>query len=189
VGAAAEIGNDLVALAARGVAVVVISEDLAELFELCTELVVLAQGRLSPQVPVGDATGAEIGQWMSGLFPGAPARDEPPPPPSRAPRAPEGTVRGRAVGSSGVGRDTSGAGRSAWFGARPLRSGALAVAAPLAALGLTLVAGAILFAAMGKSPGAALAMFLVEPLRGAGGWRPSARCWMESGRPGRLGGA
>jgi ABC-type uncharacterized transport system permease subunit len=74
------------------------------------------------------------------------------------------------VASSGGRSGAPGAARTAWLGARPLRSGALAVAAPLAALGLTVVAGAILFSAMGKSPGAALAMFLVEPLRGAGGW-------------------
>jgi hypothetical protein len=35
--------------------------------------VVLARGRLSPRVAVEDATVAEIGQWMSGLFPGPPA--------------------------------------------------------------------------------------------------------------------
>jgi ABC-type uncharacterized transport system ATPase subunit len=98
VGAAAEIRNDLVALAARGVAVVVISEDLPELFELCTELVVLARGRLSPQVAVGDVTVAEIGEWMSGLFPGAPAPGAPPPPLSRSPRAPDGTARGARGG-------------------------------------------------------------------------------------------
>jgi len=69
VGAAAEIRNHLSALASGGVAVLVVSEDLAELFELCSELVVLARGRLSPRVAVRDATVAQIGQWMSGLFP------------------------------------------------------------------------------------------------------------------------
>jgi simple sugar transport system ATP-binding protein len=78
VGAAAAIRNHLTALAARGVAVLVISEDLPELFELCTELVVLARGRLSPRVPVAEATVAQLGEWMSGLFPDGSA---PPPDP------------------------------------------------------------------------------------------------------------
>lgn len=70
---------------------------------------------------------------------------------------------------SGLPPATPAAVRVAWFGARPLRSGATAVAAPLAALGITVVVGALLFSAMGKAPGTALAMFLVEPLRGARG--------------------
>jgi simple sugar transport system ATP-binding protein len=67
VGAATQIRDDLRALAARGVAVLVVSEDLEELFELCGELVVMARGRLSPRVAVRDATLARIGQWMSGV--------------------------------------------------------------------------------------------------------------------------
>jgi ABC-type uncharacterized transport system permease subunit len=51
--------------------------------------------------------------------------------------------------------------------ARPLRSAGLAVASPVAALGITVLAGAVLFSAMGKAPGTALGMFFVEPLRGA----------------------
>ena len=68
VGAAMQIRDGLRALAGRGAAVVVVSEDLEELFELCGDLVVMARGRLSPRVPVRDATVAQIGQWMSGLF-------------------------------------------------------------------------------------------------------------------------
>src|SRR5262249_5432113 len=41
VGAATQIRNDLRALAERGVAVLVVSEDLEELFELCGDLVVM----------------------------------------------------------------------------------------------------------------------------------------------------
>jgi simple sugar transport system ATP-binding protein len=72
VGAARQIRDDLRALADRGVALLVVSEDLEELFELCNDLVVMARGRLSPRVPVQEATIARIGQWMSGLFPGGP---------------------------------------------------------------------------------------------------------------------
>jgi simple sugar transport system ATP-binding protein len=71
VGAAAQIRSELAALAAHGVALLVVSEDLDELFELATDLVVMARGRLSPRIPVREARIAQIGQWMSGDFPGA----------------------------------------------------------------------------------------------------------------------
>ena len=67
VGAATQIRDDLRALAQRGVALLVVSEDLEELFELASDLVVMARGRLSPRVPVHEATVARIGQWMSGI--------------------------------------------------------------------------------------------------------------------------
>jgi general nucleoside transport system ATP-binding protein len=65
VGASTQIRDDLRALARRGVAVVVVSEDLEELFDLAGDLVVMARGRLSPRLPVREATVARIGQWMS----------------------------------------------------------------------------------------------------------------------------
>jgi simple sugar transport system permease protein len=49
-------------------------------------------------------------------------------------------------------------------------SRALTLAAPLLALALTMVLGAILFRALGQPPGRALALFFVEPLRGADAW-------------------
>ncbi|HEY8923318.1 MAG TPA: ABC transporter permease [Polyangia bacterium] len=49
-------------------------------------------------------------------------------------------------------------------------STALTVAAPLVALGLTALLGAILFALLGKPPGRALALFFLEPLRGPTAW-------------------
>ena len=69
VGAAAQIRGELTALAARGVAVLIVSEDLDELFEIATALMVMARGRLSPRLPVREARIAQIGQWMSGDFP------------------------------------------------------------------------------------------------------------------------
>lgn len=78
VGAAAQIRREISALCEAGGAALVVSEDLDELFELCTDLVVIARGRLSPRISVRDATMALVGQWMSGLFaegtavPGAP---------------------------------------------------------------------------------------------------------------------
>jgi simple sugar transport system ATP-binding protein len=69
VGAAAAIRRALVERAAAGCAVLVVSEDLDELFELCDALVVIARGRLSPRVKVAEASMEQIGQYMSGLFP------------------------------------------------------------------------------------------------------------------------
>jgi simple sugar transport system ATP-binding protein len=68
VGAAAQIRRELVALADAGVAVLVVSEDLEELFEISDELVVIAGGRLSPRVAVRDATTELVGRWMAGQF-------------------------------------------------------------------------------------------------------------------------
>jgi len=50
---------------------------------------------------------------------------------------------------------------------RPRPSQALTLAAPAVALGATVALGALLFAALGKPPGRALALFFFEPLRGA----------------------
>jgi simple sugar transport system permease protein len=46
----------------------------------------------------------------------------------------------------------------------------MTLAAPFVALALTAVVGAILFVALGHPPGRALALFFLEPLRGADGW-------------------
>ena len=48
VGAAAQIRQALLDLRDAGVAVLVVSEELDELFEICDRLAVIAQGRLSP---------------------------------------------------------------------------------------------------------------------------------------------
>jgi ABC-type uncharacterized transport system ATPase subunit len=69
VGAAVQIRGELLALRDNGCAVLVVSEELDELFEICDRLVVIAQGRVSPSVPVAEATVAQIGEWMSGLWP------------------------------------------------------------------------------------------------------------------------
>jgi simple sugar transport system ATP-binding protein len=45
-----------------------VSEELDELFELSDRLHVIARGRLSPSVPIGEATVEKIGEWMSGLW-------------------------------------------------------------------------------------------------------------------------
>ncbi len=69
VGAAVAIRNALIALRAQGCALLVVSEELDELFELCDRLVVLSQKRLSPAVPAHALSVDEIGRWMAGLWP------------------------------------------------------------------------------------------------------------------------
>ena len=69
VGAAAQIRGALLALRDKGCALLVVSEELDELFEVCDRLVVIAQGKLSPSVPTAEATIETIGEWMSGLWP------------------------------------------------------------------------------------------------------------------------
>ena len=68
VGAAAQIRAELLELKRAGAAVVVVSEDLDELFEICDSLVVMASGRLSPKAEVAAVTVEQIGEWMSGLW-------------------------------------------------------------------------------------------------------------------------
>jgi simple sugar transport system ATP-binding protein len=68
VGASAQIRAALLALRDTGCAVLVVSEELDELFELSDRLHVMAQGRLSPSIARADATVAKIGAWMSGLW-------------------------------------------------------------------------------------------------------------------------
>ena len=68
VGAAAQIRGEILALRDQGCAVLVVSEELDELFELSDRLHVIAKGHLSPSVPVADATIEQIGEWMSGLW-------------------------------------------------------------------------------------------------------------------------
>jgi general nucleoside transport system ATP-binding protein len=68
VGAAAQIRAELLALRDAGCAVLVVSEELEELFEICDRLYVIAKGKLSPPVPRSQATVQQIGEWMSGLW-------------------------------------------------------------------------------------------------------------------------
>jgi simple sugar transport system ATP-binding protein len=77
VGAASFIRQQLLDLSASGVAVLVISEELEELFDICDRIAVLAGGRLSPARLTGDTNAEEIGRWMAGLF-GERASGEPP---------------------------------------------------------------------------------------------------------------
>ena len=68
VGAAAQIRGEILALRDAGCAVLVVSEELDEVFEICDRLHVGAKGQLSPSVPRAEATVQRIGEWMSGLW-------------------------------------------------------------------------------------------------------------------------
>ena len=71
VGASSFIRRSLLDLRNTGTAVLVVSEELEELFEICDRLVVIAKGTLSPAKPTSQTNVEEIGLWMSGLWPGA----------------------------------------------------------------------------------------------------------------------
>ena len=66
-GAAAAIHQAIVDLAARGSAVMVISQDLDELLTLCDTIAVINLGRLSPPMKVGQVSIEEIGLLMGGV--------------------------------------------------------------------------------------------------------------------------
>ena len=68
VGAASQIRGELLKLAGAGCAVLVVSEELDELFEICDRLYVMAKGQLSPSLPRAEATVEKVGLWMSGLW-------------------------------------------------------------------------------------------------------------------------
>ena len=69
VGAAAQIRGELLKLRDTGSAVLLVSEELDELFELSDALVVISGGRVSPRIACKHATRGLIGEWMSGLWP------------------------------------------------------------------------------------------------------------------------
>ncbi len=71
VGAAAQIRGELLKLRDEGCALLIVSEELDELFEISDRLIVIAKGRVSPSLATAQATRQQIGQWMSGLWPQA----------------------------------------------------------------------------------------------------------------------
>lgn len=66
IGAAFAIRSRLVALRNEGVAILVISEELEELFELCDSIQVLHHGALSPPLVTCDTRPEDIGRYMIG---------------------------------------------------------------------------------------------------------------------------
>jgi simple sugar transport system ATP-binding protein len=68
VGASAFIRQSLIDLRNSGTAVLVVSEELDELFEICDRIAVIAKGRLSPCKRTKDTDVREIGLSMTGLW-------------------------------------------------------------------------------------------------------------------------
>jgi general nucleoside transport system ATP-binding protein len=75
VGASAQIRAEILALRDAGCAVLVVSEELDELFEIADRLQVMAKGHISPSVNIKDATVEQIGEWMSGLWDKTPSSE------------------------------------------------------------------------------------------------------------------
>ncbi|MAB22793.1 ABC transporter ATP-binding protein [Pseudomonas neustonica] len=71
VGSAVAIHEALVKLRDEGAAVLLISEDLDELFQLCGRMGAICAGKLSPLVPTSELSIEKLGQWMAGDFPTA----------------------------------------------------------------------------------------------------------------------
>lgn len=66
VGASAFLRQTLIDISRQGVGVLVISEELEELFEICDRIAVLAGGRLSEAVPKAHTDAEQIGLLMAG---------------------------------------------------------------------------------------------------------------------------
>ncbi|AGS24220.1 ABC transporter ATP-binding protein [Rhizobium etli] len=69
IGAAAAIRKRLISLRNEGMAIMIISEELEELFELCDFIQVLHHGTLSPPLVTRDTRPEEIGRYMIGAQP------------------------------------------------------------------------------------------------------------------------
>ncbi|MGV8890649.1 MAG: ABC transporter ATP-binding protein [Pseudomonas sp.] len=68
VGAAATIHRAIIALRDAGAAILVISEDLDELFQICDRLGALCSGRLTSLKATVDTRLTDVGGWMAGQF-------------------------------------------------------------------------------------------------------------------------
>lgn len=66
-GASMFIRQTLIDLSRQGVAILVISEELEELFEISDRLCVLANGELSPAIPTHETNTENVGILMSGI--------------------------------------------------------------------------------------------------------------------------
>ena len=70
VGAAAVIHNALLEIRDQGAGLLIVSEEIDELFAICDRIAVMYRGCISPAVPVHSITVQEIGLWMAGLWAG-----------------------------------------------------------------------------------------------------------------------
>jgi len=68
-GAASVIRRALIDLAAQGSAVLVISQDLEEIFSICDKIAVIHHGKLSKEHPAAEMTSEKVGLLMGGAHP------------------------------------------------------------------------------------------------------------------------
>lgn len=68
IGAATSIHKALIALRDQGASILIISEDIDELFTISDRICALFDGQLSPIKPTNDTTIDELGGWMAGIF-------------------------------------------------------------------------------------------------------------------------
>jgi len=61
----ATVRNRLIAERAKGAAILLLSADLAEVWDIADRVMVMTRGKLRGPVPVGDTNLAEIGHWMT----------------------------------------------------------------------------------------------------------------------------
>lgn len=73
VGAASDIRRSLMRLRDDGAAILVVSEEIDELFEISDRIAVMYRGYLSPAEDKSKMNVEKVGQWMSGLWPNGPA--------------------------------------------------------------------------------------------------------------------
>jgi simple sugar transport system ATP-binding protein len=76
IGAAQRIRQAIIDLRDAGTAVLVISEELDELYSICDRLAVLSRGRLSAAYPTIEMPLEKVGLWMTGEFAATPAQGE-----------------------------------------------------------------------------------------------------------------
>ncbi|WP_454740117.1 ABC transporter ATP-binding protein [Cupriavidus necator] len=62
------IRQQIVELAREGAAVLVGSEDVDELMQMCDRIMVIAKGKVSPAIPRQEMSAQRLGLWMAGLF-------------------------------------------------------------------------------------------------------------------------
>lgn len=68
IGAASAIHRQLIALRDQGAAVLVVSEDIDELFMICDRLAAIYEGHVSPAVKTDDTSIDQLGEWIAGGF-------------------------------------------------------------------------------------------------------------------------
>ena len=122
VGAAA-IHRALIELRDAGAAILVISEDLEELFQISDRIAALSDGRLSPQRATASTCPVEVGRWMAGQFDTSDAPVSPLPPDENPsccyPCNPVARLHGPCSGAPAAGRAADAAERRA--AVRPAR--------------------------------------------------------------------